>query len=147
MQDFRRGMFAPNVERRAEKPRASRGKGTDGPRMVSPRKILALGRAIWLTAPAGALQQDDPHARIRTTVELVVVPVTVKDSSGKLVQVEHQLATGILHRHRHYNQLDGGADARVGVVLLQRPGGRGEPDRPPQRQDLPWRNHAWAVSP
>src|SRR5437879_11172375 len=83
MQDFRRGMFAPNVERRAEKPRASRGKGTDGPRMVSPRKILALGMAIWLTAPAGALQQDDPHARIRTTVELVVVPVTVKDSSGK----------------------------------------------------------------
>ncbi len=46
--------------------------------------------AIWLTAPAGALQQDDPHARIRTTVELVVVPVTVKDSSGKLVLDLHQ---------------------------------------------------------
>lgn len=58
--------------------------------MVSPRKILALGMAIWLTAPAGALQQDDPHARIRTTVELVVVPVTVKDSSGKLVLDLHQ---------------------------------------------------------
>lgn len=53
--------------------------------MVSPRKILALGMAVWLAAPAGALQQDDSRARIRTTVELVVVPVTVKDSSGKLV--------------------------------------------------------------
>ncbi len=30
-------------------------------------------------------QQEDPRAKIRTTVELVVVPVTVKSSSGQLV--------------------------------------------------------------
>ncbi len=30
-------------------------------------------------------QTSDPRARIRTTVELVVVPVTVKDSKGNLV--------------------------------------------------------------
>jgi VWFA-related protein len=41
--------------------------------------------AGWLAGPAAALPQEDPRARIRTTVELVVVPVTVKDRSGKLV--------------------------------------------------------------
>jgi len=49
------------------------------------QKILALAMAAWLAAPAMVLAQDDPRARIRTTVELVVVPVTVKDRAGKLV--------------------------------------------------------------
>jgi len=46
---------------------------------------LALALAGWLAAPAVALQQEDPRARIRTTVELVIVPVTAKDAQGKLV--------------------------------------------------------------
>jgi VWFA-related protein len=55
-------------------------------RMICPRKILAAGLALWLAAPAAALQQqEEPRARIRTTVELVVVPVTVKDQLGKSV--------------------------------------------------------------
>ena len=41
--------------------------------------------AAWLVPPVAALPQDDPRARIRTTVELVVVPVTVKDRAGRLV--------------------------------------------------------------
>ncbi len=53
--------------------------------MICPQKILALIIGAWLAAPAIALEQDDPRARIRTTVELVVVPVTVKDHVGKLV--------------------------------------------------------------
>ena len=54
--------------------------------MICPRKILAVGLALGLAAPAAALQQqEDPRARIRTTVELVVVPVTVKDAMGKSV--------------------------------------------------------------
>jgi VWFA-related protein len=53
--------------------------------MICPRKILALGLAIGIAAPVAALQQDDSRARIRTTVELVVVPVTVKDQLGKPV--------------------------------------------------------------
>jgi len=48
--------------------------------------VLALGLGF---SSAGAQQpapaQDDPRARIRTTVELVVVPVTVKDGQGRLV--------------------------------------------------------------
>jgi VWFA-related protein len=54
-------------------------------RMICPRKILAVALAVWLAAPAGAFGQEDPRARIRTTVELVVVPVTVKDRAGRLV--------------------------------------------------------------
>lgn len=54
--------------------------------MICLRKILAVALAMWLVAPAAALQQDDPRARIRTTVELVVVPVTVKDRAGRLVE-------------------------------------------------------------
>lgn len=53
--------------------------------MNCPRKILAVALAAWLALPAGALPQEDPRARIRTTVELVVVPVTVKDAQGRLV--------------------------------------------------------------
>ena len=54
--------------------------------MICPRKILALGLAAWLAAPGFALpQQEDPRTRIRTTVEMVVVPVTVKDRQGRLV--------------------------------------------------------------
>ncbi len=68
------------------------------------RKLLAAGAAMALVAAGllglrartayaqgsgdGAkpsLQADDPRARIRTTVSLVVVPVTVKDASGELV--------------------------------------------------------------
>ena len=54
--------------------------------MICPRKILVLALATWLVAPASALLQEDPRARIRTTVELVVVPVTVKDRQGKSVE-------------------------------------------------------------
>jgi len=54
--------------------------------MICPRKILALGLAVWLVTPRFALpQQEDPRTRIRTTVEMVVVPVTVKDRQGRLV--------------------------------------------------------------
>lgn len=53
--------------------------------MICPRKITALALAAWLAGPAAALPQEDPRARIRTTVELVVVPVTVKDPQGRLV--------------------------------------------------------------
>jgi VWFA-related protein len=54
--------------------------------MICPRKILSLGLAAWLAAPGFALpQQEDPRTRIRTTVEMVVVPVTVKDRQGRLV--------------------------------------------------------------
>ncbi len=41
--------------------------------------------AGWLAVPSPAHEQDDPRARIRARVELVLVPVTVKDASGKLV--------------------------------------------------------------
>ncbi len=57
--------------------------------------IIALGVFLAQAAqigPAGTQQQrqvqeqsSDPRARIRSTVELVVVPVTVKDSKGNLV--------------------------------------------------------------
>src|SRR6202790_2094175 len=70
--------------------------------MKCPRKFLAVSLAICLASAAvvvlrsqeafgqGAgqepsLQTQDPRARIRTTVSLVVVPVTVKDSGGELV--------------------------------------------------------------
>ena len=53
--------------------------------MICPRKIVAAAMALWLLTPAAALPQGDPRARIRTTVELVVVPVTVKDPAGNLV--------------------------------------------------------------
>jgi VWFA-related protein len=70
--------------------------------MKCPRKFLAVSVTICLTFAVfmvlhtqrtygqGASQEpspqsQDPHARIRTTVSLVVVPVTVKDSAGELV--------------------------------------------------------------
>jgi VWFA-related protein len=67
--------------------------------MNCPRKTLAWTLAVLLVAPAMALppqqtpskvpqrpqQPEDPRSRIRATVELVVVPVTIKDSSGQLV--------------------------------------------------------------
>ena len=70
--------------------------------MKCPRKLLGagaalcLGLAALLAVPArktfgqGAgeqpsLQTQDPRGRIRTTVSLVVVPVTVKNSAGELV--------------------------------------------------------------
>ena len=37
------------------------------------------------SSPAPSQQAQDPRARIRTTVSLVVVPVTVKDGAGELV--------------------------------------------------------------
>ena len=66
------------------------------------RKFLAMGLAVSLAGAgsampqtpqepspdqgaAPALQTQDPRARIRTTVSLVVVPVTVKNSAGELV--------------------------------------------------------------
>lgn len=59
----------------------------DGKPVNSPRQIVAAVLAFWLLAPAAALPQqpEDPRARIRTTVQLVVVPVTVKDPSGRTV--------------------------------------------------------------
>ena len=79
----------------------SRG-NSDGMPMKCPRKLLGagaalcLGLAALLAVPArktfgqGAgeqpsLQTQDPRGRIRTTVSLVVVPVTVKNSAGELV--------------------------------------------------------------
>src|ERR1700687_5451916 len=80
--------------------------------MICPRKTLALGSLLALalavsfvgvaspnssrlqqgqiTQPppppeAPALPSDDPRAVIRARVDLVVVPVTVKDASGDLV--------------------------------------------------------------
>ncbi|MGA7795455.1 MAG: VWA domain-containing protein [Candidatus Acidiferrales bacterium] len=70
--------------------------------MKCPRKLLAVSAALGLALATllalraqemygqGAGQEppsltQDPRARIRTTVSLVVVPVTVKDSAGELV--------------------------------------------------------------
>lgn len=55
--------------------------------MICPQKTLAvfLGLFLAIPIPAALPQQEDPRARIRTTVELVVVPVTVKDGTGNLV--------------------------------------------------------------
>jgi VWFA-related protein len=59
------------------------------------RKFLAAGLGLcaigagWAMAQAPqqapSLQPQDPRARIRTTVALVVVPVTVKNGAGELV--------------------------------------------------------------
>src|SRR5713226_6681474 len=70
--------------------------------MKCPRKLLAASVTIGLAlavfpafraqesfgqdpAQEPSPQAQDPHDRIRTTVSLVVVPVTVKDSAGELV--------------------------------------------------------------
>src|ERR1700752_1289765 len=70
--------------------------------MKCPRKFLAVSAAICLSLVVfiaartqrmygqasgrePSSQTPDPRARIRTTVSLVVVPVTVKDSAGVLV--------------------------------------------------------------
>jgi VWFA-related protein len=73
--------------------------------MKCPRKFIAMGLAVFLVAAVSAMPQSsqqppppdqgsgqspasdtpDPRAVIRSSVSLVVVPVTVKDSSGALV--------------------------------------------------------------
>jgi VWFA-related protein len=72
--------------------------------MKCPRKLLAASATVGLAlaglvalraretfgqgaaqAPSLQTPTQDPRARIRTTVSLVVVPVTVKDSAGELV--------------------------------------------------------------
>ncbi len=63
--------------------------------MNCPRKFLSAGLAIcavgigWAMPRAAqqapSMQTQDPRARIRTTVSLVIVPVTVKDGAGELV--------------------------------------------------------------
>ncbi len=70
--------------------------------MNCPRKLLAAVLAVGLAGgtfaisraqepaaqdpgQAPSLKTDDSRGRIRTTVSLVVVPVTVKDSAGELV--------------------------------------------------------------
>src|SRR5260370_17170320 len=67
--------------------------------MTCPQKFLAVVLAATLAATvralrqspaspaqqAPSLQEQDPSARIRTTVSLVVVPVTVKGDGGELV--------------------------------------------------------------
>jgi len=55
-----------------------------GEGMIARRKFLALAAALALLAPH-ALPQEDARSRIRTTVNLVVVPVTAKDRRGQLV--------------------------------------------------------------
>jgi VWFA-related protein len=80
---------------RAAEMHPSQGKENDGRAMFCPRKTLAVALAALLAVPAAALPpqqpqrpaqaQEDPRARIRATVELVVVPVTVKDAQGQLV--------------------------------------------------------------
>src|SRR5260370_34008363 len=56
-----------------------------------PRKFPSGGLAIcavgigWAMQQAPSMQPQDPRARIRTTVSLVVVPVTVKNGAGELV--------------------------------------------------------------
>jgi VWFA-related protein len=53
--------------------------------------VMALSASMALLWPQAAQQpqkagpEEDPRVRIRTRVELVVVPVTVKDSQGNLV--------------------------------------------------------------
>lgn len=61
--------------------------------MPGTQKLLAMALSamlalLWPQAaqqPQKAGQEEDPRVRIRTRVELVVVPVTVKDSQGNLV--------------------------------------------------------------
>jgi VWFA-related protein len=61
--------------------------------MPRARKFLAVTLSVWVavSGPLGAQQpqktppDDDPRVRIRTRVELVVVPVTVKDARGNLI--------------------------------------------------------------
>jgi len=71
--------------------------------MKCPRKLLAASATIFVALAAflvlraqemygqgagqdpASAQSQDPRARIRTTVSLVVVPVTVKNSAGELV--------------------------------------------------------------
>ncbi len=54
--------------------------------MIRVRQILALGMALLLAVPGSARgQDDDARFRIRSTVELVVVPVTVRDLQGNPV--------------------------------------------------------------
>jgi len=78
-------------------------------RMVCPRKILALAMAMWLALPCIALPQDDARARIRTTVELVVVPVTVKDQRGNLVPDIRQ---------DEFRVLEGGVEQQVSLFSV-----------------------------
>lgn len=49
------------------------------------RKGVAGGLGVLLGVASWAAPQDDPRFRIRTTVALVVVPVTVKDAAGQAV--------------------------------------------------------------
>lgn len=69
--------------------------------MICPRKTLAVICILAMAVPLGGAQsqpaqnpppvqapapsQDEPLARIRARAELVVVPVTVKDATGRLV--------------------------------------------------------------
>ena len=50
--------------------------------MHSLRRLVALVAATLLAMPVSLAQQEDPRQRIRTTVALVVVPVTAKDPTG-----------------------------------------------------------------
>jgi len=78
------------------------GINSDGAPMNCPRKLIAAVLALGLWACALAISQaharpgqgpaqqpslksDDPRGKIRATVSLVVVPVTVKDGVGELV--------------------------------------------------------------
>jgi len=54
-------------------------------RLNCPRKIAVFSLALCLAMPAGALEQEDARTRIRVTTEMVIVPVTVKDASGRAV--------------------------------------------------------------
>ena len=76
--------MCPSAYGDRERFRAADDEESFGEPMIWARKTL-LAMALLLALPASALQQDDPRFRIRTRVDLVVVPVTVKDAEGKFV--------------------------------------------------------------
>src|SRR2546422_118395 len=55
-------------------------------------------------------------------------------------------APALLPPPGHTVKMGGGGGARGGVPFSPPPGGRGDPPRHTQRQDFPWRSHAWPVS-
>ena len=119
--------------------------------MICPRKILALGLlaalAVTLSGaapppkpsrqqgqlppppPPQAPGSDDTRAIIRARVDLVVVPVTVKDSSGELVADLRQ---------DEFRVLEDGVEQKIPVLLRRHLSalGRGPARRWPEGQDF-----------
>lgn len=78
--------------------------------MVCLRRILALAVASRLAIPFAACGQDDARGRIRARVELVLVPVTVKDASGRLVPDI---------RPEEFRVLEDGVEQQISVFSLE----------------------------